>query len=320
MPFYENFAHAACCDRPVIASQRTMREQSNKGNAPVDCLLQGLAASRHLALTVVDVTDTARLLERRHLSGPTAGRILAEALCAGAIASANLDQPDERVCLRFEADGPVGGCTVDINAGGELRGFTNIKVLNDLDGDDAAPLAQAWGGHGRVSVVQSTSRRVSYSAVLRLDPPDVRVALAKYFNESLQRPAAVTLFAASKGGYVDKAIGVLAEKMPDATSEDFVPLLEAFDDRRVQALLAGNFDWQRLTALPGLEDLSVRSVRELKFGCACSRERVIGSLAALERAELEQIDREGQGQEANCHFCGKDYRITPEEIRELLRK
>ena len=286
----------------------------------MDCLLQGLAATRHIALTVADVTDTARLLERRHLSGPTAGRILAEALCAAAIASGNLDQPDERVSLRFEADGPIGGCTVDASAGGELRGFPNIKILNDLDGDDASALALAWGKHGRLVTVQSTSQRVTYSGVLRLDPPDVRTALAKYFNESLQRPAAVAICALSKGGYVEKAVSVLAEKMPDATSEDFVPLLEAFDDGRVQALLKADFAWQRLTVLPGLEDLSVGSVRELKFGCPCSRERVIGALAALEQAELEEIVREGRGQEANCHFCGKDYQITNEEIKRLLKK
>lgn len=286
----------------------------------MDCLLQGLAEKRHLALTVADVTESARVLERRHLSGPTAGRILAEALCAGAIASANLDQPDERVCLRFESDGPVGGCTVDVSAGGELRGFTNIKVLNDLDGDDNAALSQAWGKQGRLSVVQSTGSRMTYNAVLRLDPPDVRVALAKYFNESLQRPAAVAIYALTKNGYVEKAVGVVAEKMPDASSEDFLPLLEAFDDGRVQAVLADGFEWQKLSALPGLEDLRVGSARELKFGCGCSRERVMGALSALERSELEEIDREGQGQEANCHFCGKDYRITPEEIRRLLEK
>lgn len=285
----------------------------------MDCLMQGLAERHHLALTIAEVTDTAKLLERKHLCGPTAGRALAESLGMIAVMSGNLAADDERICAQFVVDGPLGACVTDAGADGRLRGYTNIKLLNDLDGADDSPLAQALGKSGQMAVVQSTGSKIVYSAQVRVNPPSARTALARYFNESLQRPAAVEIIARSKGGYLERALAVMAEKMPDASSEDFLPVLEAFDDGRIRRMMEEDFSWRNLTALTGLEDLQIGSVRELRFGCDCSYERVFAAVRALAREELEDIARERKGQEVTCHFCGRDYLIKHAEIVKILQ-
>ncbi len=284
----------------------------------MDCLAQGLSEKSKIAVTVADVTHSAQELEHRHLCGPTAGRILGQALSAVAIMSSDIDAKDVRITAQFLVDGPVGACVVDVSGDGSLRGYTNIKILNDFDGDDNAELSGALGKHGKLMVVQSTEQKIIYQGIIHLTPPDIRAGLAKYINESMQRPAAVEIFAASKNGYLTKALAVVAEKMPDSTSELFLPVLEAFDDGRVKAMLDGEFDWKKLESVPGLEDLQIKSIKELRFNCTCSLEKVKGTLKALPQKDLKEIARAGEGQEINCHFCGKDYRISHSDILDML--
>ena len=56
------------------------------------------------------------------------------------------------------------------------------------------------------------------------------------------------------------------------------------------------------------------------FVCDCSRERVERSIISIGRKDLQEIIDDGEDIEVNCQFCGKHYRMTTEELKELLRK
>ncbi len=86
-----------------------------------------------IRLVLVEVTDSARELERSHLCGPTAGMIQAEALAGVALLGSELAAVAETVTMRLKVSGPVGGVLVEAGADGSLRGYTNVKVMNDLD-------------------------------------------------------------------------------------------------------------------------------------------------------------------------------------------
>lgn len=56
----------------------------------------------------------------------------------------------------------------------------------------------------------------------------------------------------------------------------------------------------------------------LRFGCACSLQRVMTSLATIARADLESMVESGEVLEIACDYCGKNYQIEPEKLRGLL--
>ena len=60
----------------------------------MDQFVYGYSKSKGISLTYVDVTEAAKKLEQKHLSGPTAGRFLAEALASVAVLSADLGDKD----------------------------------------------------------------------------------------------------------------------------------------------------------------------------------------------------------------------------------
>ncbi|MEO0323226.1 MAG: Hsp33 family molecular chaperone HslO [Myxococcota bacterium] len=56
----------------------------------------------------------------------------------------------------------------------------------------------------------------------------------------------------------------------------------------------------------------------LRFGCECSRARVMGSLATLGRSDLEHLLKDREPFHMHCDWCGTDYRVEPAELQGLL--
>jgi molecular chaperone Hsp33 len=136
------------------------------------------------------------------------------------------------------------------------------------------------------------------------------------------------------------AIGVLL----DGENDDGVPTVRAAGGWVVQLLpeasrgpLAVMTD--RLAALPDLEHLLKSGTGDpavlledilrdmpytrtaestLRFGCSCSEQRVMTSLATIARADLESMVQAGEVLEIACDYCGKNYAIAPERLRALL--
>ncbi|MFL5318435.1 MAG: Hsp33 family molecular chaperone HslO, partial [Myxococcaceae bacterium] len=124
-------------------------------------------------------------------------------------------------------------------------------------------------------------------------------------------------------------------------AEDGVPvhspvrgaLPEARDHRRVVLDEDGSADPDRashrdeprahqaqavLRALFDRADVEVTSRMPVRFKCRCGRERVLGALSALGKAELEDLlAKEGKA-EVTCDFCGTQYTVPAEEIRGLI--
>ena len=51
--------------------------------------------------------------------------------------------------------------------------------------------------------------------------------------------------------------------------------------------------------------------------CDCSRSRVERALVSIGKAELERLAEEEETTIVDCHFCGKQYAFTRQEILAL---
>jgi molecular chaperone Hsp33 len=56
----------------------------------------------------------------------------------------------------------------------------------------------------------------------------------------------------------------------------------------------------------------------VRFYCGCSFERVLGALKMLGEAELQDMIEKDDGAEATCHFCGKVYQASSDELAQLI--
>ena len=56
----------------------------------------------------------------------------------------------------------------------------------------------------------------------------------------------------------------------------------------------------------------------VRFGCDCSRVRVLASLGTIGAEDLREMMNAREPVEMSCDYCGSDYVVQPEELRGLL--
>jgi molecular chaperone Hsp33 len=56
----------------------------------------------------------------------------------------------------------------------------------------------------------------------------------------------------------------------------------------------------------------------LRFGCRCSKERLLATLATLDPGEIQGMIDEGKPVDITCDYCNLGYLIAVDELRSLL--
>ncbi len=289
----------------------------------MDRLVKGITEHTRIRMMLADVTMTAKALEARHLSGPVAGAVLGEALAAAALLAADAGTGDEAWMLRMNTSGPIEGVLVEATGAGQLRGFTNRKTLDDLDGVLPVDTVPALGESGSVQVVSTLPGRILSQAVLNVNPPQLRYVLGRYYNHSMQVPTGCNIWVVSDDGGIHSARAMLVQRMEDSDQGAFVKMLERLEDGHADTFMRERL-WPKDVAAP-LQDVFssdpviVRDEKSLAFGCRCNKKKVLGVLASLSKEELDVLIGSGQSQDVTCHMCGQTYTADASDLREVLK-
>ncbi len=284
-----------------------------------DSLVTAFSPSARINVVYVEVTDSARELERSHLCGPTAGLIQAEALAGVALLGSELTQPDETVTLRLKVSGPIGGVLVEAATGGGLRGYTQVKVMNDLDACEELDASAALGEMAEVQVVRSIAGKVLSSGSTDVSPASVVSGIEQYYRNSLQRHIVVQISALAYGGFIDGVRGVLFECLPDGNREQFSRLMRFSEDGTVLECLEAATSLATICETVGLNDCVFQAPKPLRFACRCSQERVENMLTGMSSTDLEEMIREDRPAQIFCHMCGKGYQVGTDRLLAILR-
>ena len=252
-----------------------------------DCREEWYDEVRRVSVVAVDVTTAAGELARAHLNGPVSAHYLAKALAAAALLASETSHDDEVVAVQMKCSGPLGGFYVECSAAGDLRGYTEKKILDEFDG--AAFTDKQVVGESRLQITRSIPGRILSQGLSN--------SFDGYLASSLQRRALMYLDASVNDEVeVIAARGVLVEALPDsevAVSE--LPVENLFVSPR------------KILSELGLKGAEKKRTTSLRFRCRCSPERAVASLGALsgeERATLpENID-------ITCHMCGRIFTVS----------
>lgn len=291
-----------------------LMEQENFDNR------QTALTSKKLALTYVNVTNSAAALERSHLCGPTAGLVQSKALAAVALLGAEFSQKDEAISLRLRVSGPVAGVLVENVFGGGLRGYTHNKVLNELDTREQITDEEALGELAQITVIRSIPGKTISSAMLDVHPASVKKGLHEYLNKSLQRNAEVEIVAESTIAGVASSKAFMAELMPDGDAKAFAELSDRFADGSVLQALKHAENLAELCTLLGVGECKLNEPQPLQFKCRCSTDRVEAMVNGLPDEDIKDMLKGSQENQIICHMCGTGYRIGKSTLWNVLEK
>jgi molecular chaperone Hsp33 len=282
-------------------------------------LLRGLAAGGTLRVIAADTTDLVADALGRHATGMTAGAALGRTLTASLLlAHVLLKDRRDRVTVKLDGGGPIGGVIADAGLDGTVRGYARhpeVELRPRADGK--LDVGGAVGRDGHIEVIRSHAPYGDpYASSVDLVSGEVAEDVATFLARSEQIASAVLLgvsfdgsdAGSSTGRRVRRAGGVVLQALPGAEAAALT-LLEAnvrafgqltdvlarHDLRHVMEELTWGLGFEMLTdqALP------------LSFRCRCSDEKALAAVAYFTPAERARMIAEEGGAEVVCHWCGE---------------
>jgi molecular chaperone Hsp33 len=169
-------------------------------------------------------------------------------------------------------------------------------------------------------VVKDLGLKEPYVGIVPLVSGEIAEDVAQYFATSEQTPTVCGLgVLVNPDLTVNVAGGFLIEVLPfasDACIDTIEKNLKTLPPVTTMMTQGMTTDQIALRLLDGLEP-NLLDEGEVHYQCDCNRERTERVLKALGDQELTQLIAEGEPVEVNCHFCGKKYTFTPEELQQL---
>ncbi|KAL7548061.1 hypothetical protein ACHAWF_011347 [Thalassiosira exigua] len=296
----------------------------NKNNLD-DQVFSAMSADGGLKVTVATMRNLLNEMMIQHTMNPLPGDALGRAtLCA--LMASNGMQEEQMFQLTMKGDGPLRGCLAIVTGKGEARGYVGNPGL----GEDFT-LQEAIGG-GTVQVVKNhPDWPRPYNGITAIRHGDIDRDVGIYLAESEQRSCALAAATSFNGILCTAAGGYLVERLPDCSPETMAHM-----ERNLARLVEMNGDDGE--ALPTnlmlegktpvdiaeilLDGMGMEPLNQLEPSpkCGCSEEKLMRSLRLLPREEVDTILREEGKVEARCQFCGRIYRMGPEEVERRFRE
>ena len=289
-----------------------------------DQLIRATAAEggfRAVGVITTRLTEEAR---QRHKLSYVATAALGRTMSAGLLLASNMKRAESRVNIRVKGNGPLDGILVDAGLDGTVRGYVdNPSVELPPNALGKLDVGGAVGREGYLYVVRDIGYGYPYASTVELVSGEIGDDVTHYLVNSEQTPSALVLgvFVGSSG--VQASGGLLIQVLPKASrDEELVQTLES----RVEALSGFTPLLQSGLTLPEIFDqllgdmglVMIPETQLVRFHCGCSFERVLGALRMLGEAELQDMIEKDDGAEATCHFCGKVYQASSDELAQLI--
>ena len=289
----------------------------------MDYMIRATAADNQIRAFAVTTREMVEFARAAHDTSPVATAALGRLLTGGVMMGAMMKGDKDLLTLQVKGDGPLGSVTVTADSKGHVKGYVNHPhVLIHANERGKLDVAGAVG-RGTLQVIKDLGMKEPYVGSCELQTGEIGDDLTYYFAVSEQVPSSVGLgVLMEKDNTVRQAGGFILQLMP-FTPDEIVDKLElklAAVDSVTAMLDAGRTPEQILELLLGEFDLEINEKTEISYRCDCSKERVERALISVGKKEIKEMINEGQSIEVNCHFCGKNYEFTVEELKQILAK
>ncbi|MBO4878139.1 MAG: Hsp33 family molecular chaperone HslO [Ruminococcus sp.] len=284
-------------------------------------LYRAISADGSAFAAVLDGKDIVSQIEKIHKTSAVVTAGLGRLSLAASLMGYMLKGEEDSITLRIDADGPAGQLVAVADSRGNVKScVANPVVEIPLNAQGKLDVAGAVGRDGTLSVVKDMGLREPYVGVIPLVSGEIAEDIASYYATSEQIPTVCALgvlvdtdlSVKSAGGFLVQLLPFADEKCIDIIEKNVSSM------RPVSALLSEGVTPEEIAnmLLDGLEPNELDSASPV-YHCDCSRERTEKVLISIGREELSSIAAEGKDTSVCCHFCGKEYVFTPQEIAKL---
>jgi molecular chaperone Hsp33 len=288
-----------------------------------DYMVRATAADgqiRAFAITSRNLVEEARKIhDLSPICSAALGRLMSGALMMGDM----LKNDKDALTITVDGDGPIGGILATVNNKGEVKGYVKNNAVA-LPNNEAGHLNVGGAvGNGTLTVIRDLGLKDPYVGTIQLLSGEIADDLTCYFVESEQIPSSVGLgVLVNKDFSIMEAGGFIVQLMPGASEETISKLEGNIQGMKTvtDILREGKTPEDLLEMVLAGFDYEITDNKPVKFHCGCDKDRVERALILLGKKELENLAADGEDVEIKCHFCGKAYSFTPDDLKNMMPK
>jgi molecular chaperone Hsp33 len=301
-----------------------------------DYIVRAMAAGGQIRAFAATSRELAEEARTAHNTSPVVTAALGRTLTAGAMMGAMMKGKDDLLTLQIRGSGPMKGITVTAGAPSDEDGCVSVKgyalvpdvilpakVYPGADGQRKLDVGGAVGA-GVLSVIKDMGLKDPYVGQVALQTGEIAEDLTYYFATSEQVPSAVGLgVLMEKDNTVKQAGGFIIQLMPFADDAVITRLENTLGSMpSVTALLEEGKTPEAILEyiLGDTGEVEINDRLPVRFYCSCDKKRVEKALISIGKKELDDMIGDGKDVELKCHFCGKAYSFTVDELKKLRKR
>lgn len=271
--------------------------------------------TRIYAAKTTNLVEEARQL---HDTWPAATAAFGKALTASVIMGA-MYKEDQKLTLRIDGGGPLGGIVTTTNARGEVRGYVGNPHTHMSTNDNRLADAFAIGNNGFIHVTKDLLVRNIFTSSSEIQTGEISQDLTYYFAMSEQIPSSVGLgVLVDEANVCQAAGGFILQIMPGAKKETIETIEQTIRTMKpVSELIKNDYTPEMIINEITRGNHQLMETMSLHYQCDCSYDRFANSLIALGKNELKTLIDENEPVETQCHFCNKKYVYSLEELKKF---
>lgn len=280
-------------------------------------IIRAISADASVVCSAIDGKDIVSEIERIHETSAVVTAALGRLTMAASLMGFGLKGENDSVTLRMNGSGPCGSLIAVSDSYGNVKAYVQNPVVElPLNKYGKLDVRGAVGTDGILSVVKDMGLKEPYVGQVPIVSGEIAEDITNYLATSEQVPSVCALgVLVNPDLTVKQAGGFLIELLPFAKDEVIDVIERNINSMQsVTSLMEQGMTCEEiaLKALEGLEP-NVLDDFKVEFRCDCSRERVENALVSLGEKDLREMAQDEET-EVKCHFCGKAYRFTSEEV------
>ncbi len=288
-----------------------------------DYMLKALDESGDVKIVLAFTTVLAEQAHQRHQTSATASAALGRVLTAALLMTHDSKDPQDRISIRFNGQGPSGAIIATATGSGTVRGYiSNPKADLPATGLGKLDVGGLVGDDGYVEVIKDIGLKHPFTGRVPLVSGEIAEDLVRYYLYSEQIPTLLALgVLVGVDLQVRAAGGVLIQALPGAADEVLAEIEEgvlAIGDLSSSLEKASSLE-TLLQRIMGERAYQIIEKQDVEFRCTCNRERLAVILSSYSPHEIRELFDDESELEVTCNFCNQQYYYTEAEIMAVKK-
>lgn len=285
-------------------------------------MVRAISADGSVMACAVNATEMVSKMEQIHKTSAVVTAALGRLQTAASMMGMQLKGNDDTLTLRMNGNGPAGSLIAVADSRGNVKSYVENAVVElPLNQYGKLDVSGAVGKEGILSVIKDLGMKEPYVGQMPIVSGEIAEDITRYYAVSEQIPTVCglgvlvnpDLTVKSAGGYLVQLLPFADESCIDVLEENLKkmpPVSQMYAEGLTPAEVCEKL-------LEGLEP-EILDEFTTEYRCDCSKERVEKALISIGKQELAAMKEEEDVVEVGCHFCGKKYRFSKEDIQGLI--